>query len=82
MAVDLKRNRGNDRCRDARRAAGRARPLRAFGGKYAPETVMPALDELEAAYAEARRDPKFKDVLDRLARDYVGRPTPSTTRAT
>ena len=47
-----------------------------FGGKYAPETLMPALSELEAAYAEARRDPKFRDLLDRLARDYVGRPTP------
>jgi tryptophan synthase beta chain len=47
-----------------------------FGGKYAPETLMPALDELEAAYDEARRDPKFQDILDRLARDYVGRPTP------
>ena len=47
-----------------------------FGGKYAPETLMPALDELEAAYEEARRDPKFQDILDRLARDYVGRPTP------
>jgi tryptophan synthase beta chain len=47
-----------------------------FGGKYAPETVMPALDELEAAYYEAKQDPKFQDVLDRLARDYVGRPTP------
>ena len=46
-----------------------------FGGKYAPETVMPALDELEAAYYEARRDPRFQDLLDRLARDYVGRPT-------
>jgi tryptophan synthase beta chain len=47
-----------------------------FGGKYAPETVMPALDELEAAYYEAKQDPKFQDVLGRLARDYVGRPTP------
>lgn len=47
-----------------------------FGGKYAPETLMPALDELDLAYAEARRDPKFQDLLDRLARDYVGRPTP------
>jgi len=47
-----------------------------FGGKYAPETVMPALDELEAAYYDARQDPKFQDVLNRLARDYVGRPTP------
>lgn len=47
-----------------------------FGGKYAPETLMPAIDELESAYADARRDPKFRDLLDRLSRDYVGRPTP------
>ena len=47
-----------------------------FGGKYAPETLMPALAELEAAYEEARRDPAFAAEIDRLARDYVGRPTP------
>ncbi|HEV2106839.1 MAG TPA: tryptophan synthase subunit beta [Thermomicrobiales bacterium] len=47
-----------------------------FGGAYAPETLMPALDELKAAYAEARRDPAFQGELDRLLRDYVGRPTP------
>ncbi len=47
-----------------------------FGGKYAPETLMPALEELEAAYAEARRDPAFQAEIDRLSRDYVGRPTP------
>jgi tryptophan synthase beta chain len=47
-----------------------------FGGKYAPETLMPALDELEAAYDEARRDPAFQAELDALSRDYVGRPTP------
>jgi tryptophan synthase beta chain len=47
-----------------------------FGGKYAPETLMPALEELEAAYEAARRDPAFQAEVDRLARDYVGRPTP------
>src|SRR5918999_878507 len=47
-----------------------------FGGKYAPETLMPALAELEAAYTAARRDPAFRAELDRLSRDYVGRPTP------
>lgn len=47
-----------------------------FGGKYAPETLMPALEELEAAYDAARRDPEFQAEIDRLARDYVGRPTP------
>ena len=47
-----------------------------FGGKYAPETLMPALSELETAYAAARQDVTFRAELDALARDYVGRPTP------
>jgi tryptophan synthase beta chain len=47
-----------------------------FGGKYAPETLMPALDDLEAAYLGARRDPEFAAELKRLSRYYVGRPTP------
>jgi tryptophan synthase beta chain len=47
-----------------------------FGGKYAPETLMPALDELEAAYLEARSDLTFHEELYRLGKDYVGRPTP------
>jgi tryptophan synthase beta chain len=47
-----------------------------FGGRFVPETVMGALDELEAGYAEATRDPQFKAQLERLHRDYVGRPSP------
>ncbi|GIW04622.1 MAG: tryptophan synthase beta chain [Thermomicrobiales bacterium] len=47
-----------------------------FGGKYAPETLMPALEELEAAYDAARRDPAFQAEIARLAKTYVGRPTP------
>jgi len=47
-----------------------------FGGRYAPETLMPALDELEASYRDARQDPAFQAELDRLLADYVGRPTP------
>jgi tryptophan synthase beta chain len=47
-----------------------------FGGRYAPETLMPALGELEEAYRAARQDPAFLAEIDRLARDYVGRPTP------
>jgi tryptophan synthase beta chain len=47
-----------------------------FGGKYAPETLMPALDELEAAYRDAVNDLSFHMEIERLARDYVGRPTP------
>jgi len=48
----------------------------AYGGRYVAETLMPALFELEKAYKEARRDPKFRGDLKRYAREYVGRPTP------
>ena len=47
-----------------------------FGGRYVPETLMGALDELESAYAAAGRDPQFGEELGALLRDYVGRPTP------
>lgn len=47
-----------------------------FGGRYAPETVMGALDELTTAYAAARNDPAFMAEFTRLEKDYVGRPTP------
>jgi tryptophan synthase beta chain len=47
-----------------------------FGGKFVPETLMPALDELEAAYEEAKCDPSFWAEFDSLSHDYSGRPTP------
>jgi tryptophan synthase beta chain len=47
-----------------------------YGGRYVPEVLIPALDELSAAWAEARRDPEFRGQLDALLRDFVGRPTP------
>jgi len=47
-----------------------------YGGQYVPETLMPALAELEAAWLEAQRDPAFTERLGELLRDYVGRPTP------
>jgi tryptophan synthase beta chain len=47
-----------------------------YGGQYVPETLMPALDELEAEWTAAREDPGFKAELDGLLRDYVGRPSP------
>jgi tryptophan synthase beta chain len=53
--------------------AGRFGP---FGGQYVPETLMPALEELEQAYAEAQADPGFAAELGVLSRDYGGRPTP------
>ena len=48
----------------------------AFGGRYVPETLIPALDEVAREYEKARRDPKFKTELDYYLRHYVGRPTP------
>ncbi len=48
----------------------------AYGGRYVPETLMAALLELDAAYAEAQADPAFHAELDGLLKDYVGRPTP------
>jgi len=48
----------------------------AFGGRYVSETLLPSLDELTAAWAAAQADPIFCEELDRLLREYVGRPTP------
>ena len=47
-----------------------------YGGRYVPETLIPALDELAAAWEEASRDPGFIARLELLRRDYIGRPTP------
>ncbi len=47
-----------------------------YGGRYVPEMLIPALQELEQAYLEARRDPGFVAEFERLLRDYSGRPTP------
>jgi tryptophan synthase beta chain len=57
---------------DARGRFGR------FGGRYVPETLVPALEELDAAYRAARQDPTFRAELDALLRDFVGRATPLT----
>jgi tryptophan synthase beta chain len=46
-----------------------------FGGRYVPETLIPALDELTKVYEKARRDPKFRAELEYYLRHYVGRPT-------
>ncbi|MEA2376613.1 MAG: tryptophan synthase beta chain [Thermoleophilaceae bacterium] len=47
-----------------------------YGGRYVPETLIPALDELEREWLAARSDPAFTGELRRLLRDFVGRPTP------
>jgi len=47
-----------------------------FGGKYVPETLMPALSELEQFFQQYSKDPDFQEELQGLLRDYVGRPSP------
>lgn len=49
-----------------------------YGGKYVPETLMAALDELEAEYRAAKKDPKFHKELDGYLKDFAGRATPLT----
>jgi tryptophan synthase beta chain len=49
-----------------------------YGGQYVPETLMPALEELDAAFAAAQLDPAFRHELETMLRDYVGRPSPLT----
>ncbi len=49
-----------------------------YGGRFVPETLIPALDELEAGWREAQADPDFARELDELGRVYAGRPTPLT----
>ncbi len=63
------------------RVAARPGRFGPFGGQYLPETLMPAIAELEAAWSDARRDEAFGAELDRLLRDYVGRPTPLSEAA-
>ena len=47
-----------------------------FGGRFVPEALHSALSELEQAFADADADPDFHAELERLRRDYAGRPTP------
>ena len=47
-----------------------------YGGKFVPETLMPALEQLEKEYLKAKEDPKFNDELKYYLREYVGRPSP------
>ena len=49
-----------------------------YGGRYVPETLMAALEELDRVHEAAKRDPSFWAELDGLLKDYVGRPTPLT----
>ena len=51
-----------------------------FGGRFVPETLVPACQQLEAAFREAWADPAFRTELDDLLRDYAGRPSPLLRR--
>jgi tryptophan synthase beta chain len=55
---------------------GLERRFGVYGGRYVPETLVPALDELEHAWAEAREDEAYGAELATLLRDFAGRPTP------
>ncbi len=59
--------------RKVKEQAGRFGP---YGGRYVPETLMAALEELEQEYQKARRDKKFRSEFERLLKEYAGRPTP------
>ena len=56
-------------------AAGHFGP---YGGRYVPETLIPALDQLEAGWQQAKTDPAFQAELHELLTTYAGRPTPIT----
>ena len=47
-----------------------------FGGRFVPETLTQALEELTVEYAKAKKDPEFQKELDYLLKNYVGRPSP------
>src|SRR5258706_11349473 len=64
---------GHPRVSFARTPPGRFGP---WGGRYVPETLMAACQELERAYEKAKRDPKFKARLNELLKNFAGRPTP------
>ena len=49
-----------------------------YGGQYVPEVLIPALDQLEKTFVEAKQDPVFKKELNDLLNKYAGRPTPLT----
>src|SRR5581483_5467836 len=49
-----------------------------YGGRFVPETLIPAVDELDAGWREASTDSSYRAELDELGRTYAGRPTPLT----
>jgi len=66
----------NDVARRPKRVRSVPGRFGSYGGRYVPETLMAALQELESTYAKARRDKSFRDEYRRLLADFAGRPTP------
>ncbi len=62
----------------ASRPTGRGPYFGSYGGRFVPETLVPALEELEEVFEDAWADPKFRQELDELEARYAGRPTPLT----
>ena len=60
----------------AKKPAATAGRFGVYGGRYVPETLMAALEELEQEYEKAKHDRKFRQRLDYLLKNYAGRPTP------
>src|ERR1700734_3728964 len=74
-ALSQRTREGRDTQRVAKSAIAPGR-FGVYGGRYVPETLMAALQDLEREYEKAKRDPKFKKRLEDLLRTYAGRPTP------
>src|SRR5438445_547651 len=70
--------RGSEVCMASEAGAHTAGRFGPYGGRYVPETLMAALEELDRVHEAAKRDPTFWAELEALLKDYVGRPTPLT----
>src|SRR5438094_8085979 len=78
---DRARNQGSRTRPRVRGGSARVSDFGDYGGRYVPETLIPALDELDTGWRAAQADPSFAAELDELARRYAGRPTPLTRAA-
>jgi tryptophan synthase beta chain len=76
VQTEIGKGRSSAPLRVAKKPAGQVGRFGVYGGRYVPETLMAALEELEREYEKAKRDTRFQKRLDLLLRTYAGRPTP------
>jgi len=76
LQSEIRKSRSGAPLRMPKQPAEQAGRFGVYGGRYVPETLMAALEELEREYEKAKRDPKFQKRLEVLLRTYAGRPTP------